>query len=293
MRRRAIDGVRDSERPGYHASAELASRRAAANIAGEPGLGVTAIDQVIAGVPCRVVSVSEPTCRVLYFHGGGYRMGTAAAWTTVAGRLARAADAAIVLVDYRLAPENPYPAALLDAATVYDAIGADSPPPLFVGGDSAGGGLAVGLVNAAMSAGARLPVGVILLSPWLDLRCGSATYSSRASTDEYFPPTQARAASDLYLQGHRANDPSVSPLLGVSAGFPQTLVFASSDEILLGDALGLTRSLADVGTSVSLEVVARMPHAWLSVAPDHPSSSLLVERVGGFVRQELERVDSN
>ncbi|GAA3383025.1 alpha/beta hydrolase fold domain-containing protein [Cryptosporangium minutisporangium] len=269
------------ERPGRPAPAELTARRAAlADWAPDAGPDVTVIDTPIGGVPCRTISAVEPIATVLYLHGGGYRLGTAAAYSGLAGALARAAGAEVVVVDYRLAPEHPFPAALSDAAAVHDALRA-ADRPLVLAGDSAGGGLAAAL----LALGIRAPAGVALLSPWLDLRCDSPTFASRAETDPLFPLSSAQEAADQYLQGHRPDDPLASPLRADLDRFPPALVFASAAETLLGDALTLTQRLADAARAVTLRVVPGMAHAWPVVHPDLPESSAVVAEVGAFVRR--------
>lgn len=281
----AVDHIHTPERDGRPAPRELRDRRELANQhVGEAGPGVEVVDEVIVGVPCRVVGVPAPTATVIYLHGGGFRLGSAAGWTTLAGRIARTAGARIVLVDYRLAPEHPYPAALIDATSVYDEIVATVSHPVVVAGDSAGGGLAAGVASAAVRGEGPVPGALILMSAWLDLRGESTTYVMCADTDQYFTPTQARIARDLYLQQHPADDDLASPLLGVTTGHPRTLMFASTDEILLGDSLDMARRLAEVGTSVSLEVAAGLPHAWPSVAPDHEATQTVVSRIGELIR---------
>lgn len=251
------------------APADLVARRAA--LAARTPSNVPDVT-VLGGVECRVVRAEDPIATIVYLHGGGYRMGTAAAYTPLAGVLAEYARAEVIVVDYRLAPEHPYPAALHDATAVCEALNT----PVILAGDSAGGGLATALLAAGVEAR-----GLVLLSPWLDLRCTSTTFTSRAAQDLLFPLASAREAADQYLQGHPADDPLVSPVLANLTDAPPTLIFASAAETLLGDALALTERLTDV----TLHVVPGMTHAWPVVHPDLPETQSVVTEIGAFVRR--------
>jgi len=145
-------------RQGRPASADLEQRRTRA--ASAPPGEAPAGEQTIGGVRCLLVGQESAAATILYFHGGGYRMGSPRAWLAYARRVATAADARLILPFYRLAPEHPFPAALHDAASVYQALTGEG--PVVVAGDSAGGGLAAALCIAAHEAG-RTPAGVILV----------------------------------------------------------------------------------------------------------------------------------
>lgn len=278
-----------AERPGHPASEALLARRAlTAGMPTEAGPGVTVTDRVLGGVPCRTVAAPSSRRTVVHLHGGAYRMGGAAGWTVFAARLARAAEADVVLPDYRLAPEHPFPAAVHDAAAVYEAVRAEAAGrghDVVVSGDSAGGGLAAALTVAAAAAGAPLPDALVLVSPWLDLGCGSPTFASRAADDPLFPLESAREAAGLYLQGHPADDPLASPLRAGDTPFPPTLLLVSSDETLLGDSLELARQLAGRRARVALEVVPGRLHAWPTIQPDTPEAEAAVRRVAAFLAE--------
>jgi acetyl esterase/lipase len=190
----------------------------------------------------------------------------------------------VTLPDYRLAPENPFPAALYDAAAVYGCL-IRSDAPVFVAGDSAGGGLAAALVVLCSQDHARGPDGIILLSPWLDLALTSETYISRAETDRFFPLASAEDAAGAYLQGHSADDPLVSPIRADLSGFPPTLLMAGTDETLLGDALRFSTQLATAGRDVTLWVAEGMQHAWPAISADLPETAQAVRAIGAFVER--------
>ncbi|MCF2528021.1 alpha/beta hydrolase [Yinghuangia soli] len=273
-----------AEREGVPAPDELVERRkAVAAIPQQVEPGVDVHQQQYGGVPAVVVSVPEPARTVFYLHGGGYRLGEAAGWTGFASRLALAAEARIVLVDYRLAPEAPFPGALRDAAAAYDAA-AEEFGPLVVAGDSAGGGLALSLAVAVRDAGRPAPTGLVLISPWLDQTLDGEMYAANAATDQLFGLDAARIGSELYLQGHDARDPLASPLLADPAGLPRTQVFAGGAEVLLGDATAFAARASAAGVTVEAHLVAGMQHVWFTIFADLPESAHALDAMARFVR---------
>jgi monoterpene epsilon-lactone hydrolase len=275
------------ERAGIPAPESLTARRdgAASVMADKPAApGTTAEDETIGGVGCVVCRPAAPTSTVLYLHGGGYRLGAARSWISFATSVAAAADAQVVIADYRLAPEHPFPAALHDAAAVFDALATDHVGPLLVAGDSAGGGLAIALTVAASHSGQPLPEGLIVLSPWVDLTLGSETFATRADTDQFFPKDSAAEAAESYLQGADPHDPLASPLLADLAGFPKTLIFAGGSETLLGDGLSLCTALVTAGVSVEAHFPAGMQHVWPTLFPDLPESIDALAAIARFIQ---------
>jgi acetyl esterase/lipase len=251
--------------------------------------GTSAEPETIAGVACVVCRPTAPTSTMVYLHGGGYRVGTARAWTSFGSRLAAAAHTQVVLVDYRLAPEHPFPAAIYDAAAVYDAVQSAHVGPLLVAGDSAGGGLAAALAVAAGIAGATPPDGLILISPWVDLTLTSDTFATRAESDQFFPLESAKDAAELYLQGVDPREPLVSPLMADFSDFPPTLVFAGGAETLLGDGLNLATRMVEAGVSVEGHFPAGMQHVWPTLYPDLPESADAVAAISRFIQRSVER----
>jgi len=275
------------ERAGVPAPESLTARRdgAAAMMADKPAApGTTAQDETIGGVGCVVCRPAAPTSTILYLHGGGYRLGAARSWTSFATSLAAAADTQVVIADYRLAPEHPFPAALHDAAAVFDALAADHVGPLLVAGDSAGGGLAIALTVATSQSGGPLPDGLIVLSPWVDLTLDSETFTTRAETDQLFPRDSAVEAAESYLQGADPRHPLASPLLADLSGFPKTLIFAGGAETLLGDGLALSAALVTAGASVEAHFPAGMQHVWPTLFPDLPESIDAMAAMTRFIR---------
>ena len=270
-------------RPGYRATDDLVKRRArmAADWKKAPlEPGISAYEAAFGEVASLVAEPAHPAGTLLYFHGGGYRMGSPAGWTSFASRLAAASSLRVVVADYRLAPEHPFPAAVHDAVASFDALGATYGGSVFVGGDSAGGGLACALALAAD----RKPAGLILISPWLDLAVTNPTYDNRPA-DQLFPKASAQSAAELYLQGHPADHPLASPLLGDFTNFPPTLIFASSDEGVIGDTLDLQTKLADARVAVESHIVPGMTHVWPVIAPALPESQAALAAISAFTRR--------
>jgi monoterpene epsilon-lactone hydrolase len=269
-------------RTGTPAPDELLARRARMPAAWTPEMlepGTAARDAVIGGVACLICETSAPGETILYLHGGGYRMGSPAAWANFASRLATATGCAVVVPDYRLAPEHPFPAAIHDALAVYRALTERNGAPPIVGGDSAGGGLACALALTAEPA----PQKAVLLSPWVDLTVTNPTFASRKS-DLFFPSESALEAAGQYLQGHDAADPLASPLKGDLDGFPSTLILASSDECLIGDALALQALLTEARVPVETHIVPGMTHVWPVIAPALAESHTALTAIGHFIR---------
>jgi monoterpene epsilon-lactone hydrolase len=275
---------------GQPAPESLTARRAgaAAAMADQPvAPGVTVGDEVVGGVATVVCQPPSATSTLLYLHGGGYRLGTPRSWVAFASRLAAATASRVVIADYRLAPENPFPAALHDVVAVYDAL-RHQEGPLVVAGDSAGGGLAVALVAACLLSGHAVPDGLVVMSPWVDLTLTSPTFQTRATTDQLFSHGSAVEAAQAYLQGVDPGDPLASPLFADLGGFPPTLVFAGGAESLLGDGLGLATRLVEAGVSVEAHFPAGMQHVWPTLFPELPESKAAAATIVRFVTATVD-----
>ena len=243
--------------------------------------GIAARDEPIGGVPCLVVESANAARTILYFHGGGYRMGNAGAWANFASRFAAATDCRVVVADYRLAPEHPFPAAVHDAVAVHRALLAAEGRAPVAAGDSAGGGLAAVLPLACRASDLAMPSALVLLSPWVDLSVTDPAYGTHPA-DQFFQRESALDAAGLYLQGHDAGDPLASPIKGDLAGFPPTLIFASAEECLIGDALAFQARLADARVPVETHIVPGMTHVWPVIAPALPESQAALAAIGNF-----------
>lgn len=273
-------------RTGYKAPAALLDRRARMPKMRDPAMylpGIDITDANFGGVDCMVCAPSVYDRTIVYFHGGGYRLGTPAAWTGFAARLAGTSASRVVVPDYKLAPEHPFPAAVYDAVAVYGALLKYAPEPLLAAGDSAGGGLAVALALACRLVSHQLPKALVLVSPWLDLSC--PTNDHNGATDPLFPRRSALEAAEQYLQGHDPADPLASPLKGDLANFPPVMSIASSAEYLLGDALAFHERLARSHATVQSLIMPGLPHAWPVIAPESPDARAALEAIAQFTER--------
>lgn len=222
--------------------------------------GAVVREENVAGVECLIVSSAQPKFSYLHLHGGGFRLGWTRTWLNYASDIALKADCQVVIPDYRLAPEHPFPAALVDAVGVYAEL--QSQGEVFVGGDSAGGGLALSLTLAARDSQQQMPAGLVLLSPWLDLAATAVSYEKNASTDTMFSRESAEQAAVAYLGTYATTHPLASPAYGDFLRVPKVLIFASGSEVLLDDALQFAEKAQQSGVEVDLHVVENMPHIW-------------------------------
>ena len=226
--------------------------------------GTTVAEQAIAGVRAEVVSVrasgSQPT--VVHFHGGGYCVGSACTARSWAAHLSAQAGCRVVLPEYRLAPEHPYPAALEDARAVMSALSGEvgrSKPGLVVSGDSAGGGIALALALSMRDEGQELPAGCILLSPWLDLGRDRLAVPDLVRRDVLLSPAWLDACARAYADPSTWADHLVSPLRAAHRGLPPLLIQAGTSELLAPDAELLAASASAAGTDVTY---TRWPRMW-------------------------------
>lgn len=226
---------------------------------------------------------------VLWFHGGAYCLGSPATHGPMVATLALAAGTGAVLPAYRLAPEAPFPAAVEDAAAVWDALAAEGWPAgrIVIGGDSAGGGLAFALLHRLLATGAPPPAGAVAFSPWTDLTLGAASLRRLARRDALLPADRIGEVRDLYLAGADPADPRASPILGRFAGAPPVLIQASRAEILLDDARGMAARLRADGAAVELELWRGVPHAWQGFAGVLPEADAALARAAAFVAARL------
>lgn len=269
------------ERAGVPASETLLQRRTA--VAAAPLDPAIAFERAeIAGVRCLVFRAPQPVAPVmLYFHGGGYRLGAPEPWAAFADSLRAATGCTLVVPDYRLAPEHPFPAALHDAAALYACLSADA--PIVVAGDSAGAGLAAALALATYRAKVRPPGALVLISPMLDLRAEDETYESRAGTDRFFSRANMLECAGMYLQGHPDGDPLASPLYADAAAFPRTMVLTGGKEVLLGEAIRFADKLARGGRSVTLHVAENSGHVWPMLEAATPAARDALAAINVFL----------
>jgi len=226
---------------------------------------------------------------VLYLHGGAYITGSCHTHRGLAGHLARAAASDCFLLDYRLAPEHPFPAAVDDALAAYLALQAAQPArPVALAGDSAGGGLALALALRLRDAGHTAPAAMALLSPWTDLALSLPTHVSKAAVDPFFPDTSTlSAAAQMYAAQTPRTHPLVSPHYASLHGLPPTLIHVGEHEALLGDAQALAATMHAAGTPVQLQEFAGMWHVWQIFAGRFAEANTSIQALGAFLRAAL------
>jgi len=223
---------------------------------------------------------------ILYLHGGAYITGSCHTHRGLAGHLAKAAGLNCFLLDYRLAPEHPFPAAVEDAQAVYLALHAQNPHRTIVlAGDSAGGGLALALALRLRDADHTAPGAMALLSPWTDLTLSLPTHQSKAAVDPFFPDTSTLSmAAQLYVGNAGLKQPLVSPHFASLDSLPRTLIHVGEHEALLGDAQALAAKLQAAGTSVQLQEFQGMWHVWQIFAGRFAEANTSVKQLGAFLR---------
>jgi monoterpene epsilon-lactone hydrolase len=234
---------------------------------------------------------SRPDRNVLHLHGGAFVIGSPSIYRHITWRLASATRARVLSIDYRLAPEHPFPAALDDAVAAYRSLIADGADPrqMAVIGDSAGGGLAVAMLMKLRDDGMPLPAAAVVLSPWTDLALAGASVKLNADADPMVNVGELAKAAEYYLAGADPHTRYASPLYGDPAGLPPTLIQVGSGEVLRDDAVRMADRMQAAGCRVELEIWPRMPHAWQLFAPLLPEAGRAIARIGAFVRGELDR----
>jgi epsilon-lactone hydrolase len=233
---------------------------------------------------------------MLYLHGGAYVMGSCATHRLFAAALSRVTGLRVLVLGYRLAPEDPFPAALEDAVAGYRWLLASGfkPTSIVLAGDSAGGGLALSTLVAVRDAGDPLPVAAVLLSPWTDLATSGASYRTRAKSDIVIKLPWALEQRQRYLGNQDARTPLASPLYADLHGFPPLLIHVGSDEMLLDDSTQLAERARQAGVNVTLFVGEGMWHVWHFVAainPLFPEGKVALDSIGDFVHQQMSALE--
>jgi epsilon-lactone hydrolase len=255
-----------------------------------PPPGITVRPVTAGGVPSLVVSPvdrTEPT--VLYLHGGGYVLGSAFGYQSHAGALAAAAQSGVLVVDYRLAPEHPFPAALDDALSAYRWLldQGVAPERVTVAGDSAGGGLVMSLLLSLKRDGEPAPGGAVLLCPWLDLGLRHGELAPAAAPVEAPMATEAEIVrcAEAYLNGHPFEDPIVDPLAADLGGLPPLLVQAATGDARVADAEALAVRARGQGVEVRLELYPVEAHAFQLFWSFLPEAADAFAAAGEFIRE--------
>lgn len=252
----------------------------------DPEAVITEVDA--GGVRSLLVQIGSdrPERHVVYFHGGGLMCGNPEGVRGTAALLARAADAAVLVPDYRLAPEHPFPAAAEDAFAAVRWMldeGGAAPRKLALLGDSAGGGLATLCAIRLRDDGSDAPAALVGWSPWVDWTVSGTTIEAKAAVDPIASGQSLTMSAAAYLQGHDPADPAASPLFADLAGLPPMLIEVGSEEVLLDDSRRLAARAEAAGVEVTLEVADGMPHVYQYFASFLPEAQASVDRSGAFI----------
>lgn len=247
------------------------------------------VDTVVGGIPAIVATPTEvrPDRHILYTHGGAYVVGSPKSHIAMCARLAKRAAATITVIDYRLAPEHVYPAAVDDCVAAYRAIISDIDPSLVtIAGDSAGGGATLAMLGALKAAGDPMPGAVYVLSPWADLTASGESVVTRAPFDPMFDGTGLPEAAATYAGDTPLDHPGVSPLFADPTGYPPTLIQTGMDEILLSDSTRLAERYEAAGVDVRLDLRDDLWHVYPVLAGYMPEATDALVRAAVFIREK-------
>jgi len=221
---------------------------------------------------------------ILYLHGGGYMTGSYATHRNISAHIACASGRNVLSINYRLAPEHPFPAALEDAQNVYLRLLRKKYSPVAIAGDSAGGGLALGTQLALRDSGDTLPAVSICLSPWTDLKLTGDSLISNAAIDPFLKNTTLKFSATSYRHDHDPALPLISPLYGDFRGFGPMLIQVGRDEILLSDSERLATRAKEDGVNITFETWDHMWHGWHIFAGLLPEADQAINSIGEFIK---------
>jgi monoterpene epsilon-lactone hydrolase len=245
----------------------------------------------LGGVPTAEITVDgiEPRHVVLYFHGGVYVMSDAFLAAGLASQVARRTHAKVISVDYRLAPEHPYPAAVDDALAAYEALleNGIAPSDIIFAGESAGGGLVVATLVNARDHGLPLPAAAFVMSPYVDLTLSGTSMETRREVDPLLSQELLQARVSDYTAGQDAALALISPVFADLSGLPPLIIQAGSHEVLLDDAVRLAGQAATADVEVTLEITPQVPHVFQAYSPMLDEAGAALDRAGQLLSAHL------
>ena len=252
---------------------------------------VTVTAAALGGVPTAEITIGgiEPRHVVLYFHGGVYVIGDAFQAAGLASEVGRRTGAKVISVDYRLAPEHPFPAAVNDALAAYEGLlrGGTAPSDIAFAGESAGGGLAVATLVNARDHGLPLPAAALVMSPYADLTLSGATMETKREADPLFTREAFRARVTDYTSGQDAALGLISPIFADLSGLPPLIIQVGTHEVLLDDALRLADVAANADVEVTLDITPGVPHVFQAYYPFLDEAAAALDRAGQFLSAHL------
>jgi epsilon-lactone hydrolase len=230
-------------------------------------------------------------CVVLYLHGGAYNIGSLNTHRDLAARISKASKIKTLLVDYRLAPEHPHPAAVEDAVLAYRWLLKNGIPSnnIVIAGDSSGGGLAIAALVMLRESGDELPAAAVCLSPWTDLEGRGESIKTHINTDPFLTPEWLHLMAKNYISHTDPRMPLVSPIYADLNNLPPLLIQVGSEEILLSDSVRLAERARESGVDTTLDIWDNMWHVWHFFAGQMPEGNKAVIKVGQFIRLHLDR----
>lgn len=226
----------------------------------------------------------EKSKTILYLPGGGYVVGSYHTHRSLIARIARASRYKVVAVNYRKAPENPYPAAIEDAVAVYRQMLADGCENIIIMGDSAGGGLTLALLQKIRELQLTPAAGSVLLSPWTDLTASGDSIKTKKNADPLITPYLLEIFTKRYVADADPKNPLISPLFADFLDFPPTLIQVGTNEVLLDDSTRLAQKMHKQGVKVQLEIYNNMMHVWQYLAGIVPEANKAIDEIGEFIR---------
>jgi acetyl esterase/lipase len=225
---------------------------------------------------------------VLYLHGGAYALGVTDAHRVMAAQLARTANVRVLMLDYRLAPEHPYPAALEDVLLAYRWLlnqGIDA-GQIVIGGDSAGGGLTLAALLALRDAAEPLPAGAVCISPWMDLALTGSSIQNKAKADPILDGDSLKMYARYYAGDNALTTPLISPLYADLRRLPPLLIHVGTEEVLLDDATRFSNRVTEAGGTVMLKIWDEMFHVF-HLLPFLPETKKAIQQMAQFVTDTL------
>lgn len=256
-----------------------------------PSVAATVTADRIGDIPVEWVcdDDADPNCRILYIHGGSWISGSLEGYRSLASLISAASGASVLVVDYRLAPENKFPAGLNDCVSAWSWMLDNGPSQAskassaFICGDSAGGNLTLASYLALKNQGIALPNGLIALSPATDFTAASPSLQTHGDRDPIIHPLVYHALRAIYLDNDDIENPLVSPLFGDYHDAPPILVQVGDAEVLLDDSLRLVERARAQGSEATVQVWKNMPHVFQGFAPDLPEANDAIESIARFI----------
>jgi epsilon-lactone hydrolase len=253
---------------------------------------VTVTAAALGGVPTAEITIDgiEPRHVVLYFHGGVYVLGDAFQAADLASQVGRRTRAKVISVDYRLAPEHPYPAAVNDALAAYQALlrNGTAPSDIAFAGESAGGGLAIATLVNARDHGLPRPAAAFVMSPYADLTLAGQTMDTKREADVLMSRDNLQPRVTDYTAGHDPAAGLISPIFADLSGLPPLIIQAGTHEVLLDDAIRLARQAATADVEVTLDITPQVPHVFQTFYPILDEAAAALDRAGQLLSAHLD-----